>query len=68
MKRVISIALSALMLLSLVLPCAALNVTAEEELTVCLTKEYEEQEEYITSLMTRLTIKFTYFDYPFQLH
>ena len=54
MKRVISLAVSILMVLTLVLPCAALNITAEEELTVCLTEGYEQKEEYLTSLMTRM--------------
>lgn len=54
MKRVISLAVSTLMVLTLVLPCAALNITEAEELTVCLTEGYEQKEEYLTSLMTRM--------------
>lgn len=53
-KRVFSLALSMLMVLTLVLPCTAMNITSDDELTVCLTEGYEEKEEYLTSLMTRL--------------
>ena len=49
MKRVISLALSALMVLTLILPCAAVDITTDEDLTVCLTEGYEEKEEYITN-------------------
>lgn len=54
MKRVISLALSALMVLTLILPCAAVDITTDEDLTVCLTEGYEEKEEYITNLLTRM--------------
>ncbi len=53
-KRVFSLALSMLMVFALVLPCTAMNITSDDELTVCLTEGYEEKEEYLTSLMTRL--------------